>query len=71
MLGAIVLIDECDALLGKGDRRRAAVFDAMAEFEGILILVTNRPETLDEALERRIVLRLPFEVPDSSLRRQI
>jgi SpoVK/Ycf46/Vps4 family AAA+-type ATPase len=68
---AIVLIDECDALLGKGDRRRAAVYQAMADFDGVLLFVTNHPEALDESLERRIVLRLPFDVPDMALREQI
>lgn len=71
MRDAIVLIDECEALLGKADKRKATAFKAVEEFEGIMVLVTNHPEALDEGVERRIMYHLPFEVPDNELRRQI
>jgi SpoVK/Ycf46/Vps4 family AAA+-type ATPase len=68
---AIVLVDECEALLGRGDPRRAAAFRALDEFEGIVVLTTNHPEQLDEGVERRILYHVPFEVPGPELRRQI
>lgn len=71
MRDALVLIDECEALLGKGDKRKATAFKAVEEFEGILVLITNHPHSLDEGLERRIMYNLPFEVPDADIRRQI
>lgn len=71
MRDAIVLIDECEALLGKGDKRKATAFKAIEDFEGILILITNHPHQLDEGLERRVMYNLPFEVPDAEVRRQI
>ncbi|MCC6624274.1 MAG: AAA family ATPase [Deltaproteobacteria bacterium] len=71
MRDAIVLIDECEALLGKGDKRKATAFKAIEDFEGILVLITNHPHQLDEGLERRIMYHLPFEVPDNDIRRQI
>ncbi len=71
MRDAIVLIDECEALLGKGDKRKATAFKAVEDFEGILILITNHPHQLDDGLERRVMYNLPFEVPDSEVRRQI
>ncbi|MDP6946293.1 MAG: ATP-binding protein, partial [Myxococcota bacterium] len=71
MRDAFVLIDECEALLGKSDKRKATAFKALEEFEGILVLTTNHPERLDDALERRIIYTLAFEVPDAPLRRQI
>ena len=71
MRDSIVLIDECEALLGKTDKRKATAFKAIEGFEGILVLTTNHPEQLDDALERRIIQTLHFEVPDSELRRQI
>lgn len=71
MRDAIVLIDECEALLGKADKRKATAFKAVEEFEGIMVLVTNHPDALDEGVERRIMYHLPFEVPDNELRRQI
>ncbi len=71
MRDAILLIDECEALLGRADKRKATAFKAVEEFEGIMVLVTNHPEVLDEGVERRIMYHLPFEVPDNELRRQI
>jgi SpoVK/Ycf46/Vps4 family AAA+-type ATPase len=71
MRGAIVLIDECEALLGKDDKRKATAFQAIEEYEGILVCVTNHPEALDDAFERRIIYHLPFELPGPELRRQI
>ena len=71
MRDAIVLIDECEALVGKADKRKATAFKAIEEFEGIMVLVTNHPDSLDEGVERRIMYHLPFEVPDNELRRQI
>ena len=71
MRDAFVLIDECEALLGKSDKRKATAFKALEAFEGILVLTTNHPERLDDALERRIIYTLAFEVPDAALRRQI
>jgi SpoVK/Ycf46/Vps4 family AAA+-type ATPase len=71
MRDALVLIDECEALLGKGDKRKATAFKAVEDFEGILVLITNHPHSLDEGLERRIMYHLPFEVPDAEIRRQI
>ncbi len=69
--GAVVLIDECQALFGKGDPRRATAFQAIEAFEGILLLTTSAPDALDEALERRIVFHLPMEAPGPEARRQI
>ena len=71
MRSAILLIDECEALLGKGDKRKATTFAAVDAFQGILILTTNHPELLDDALERRIIYHLPFEVPNADMRTQI
>ncbi len=68
---AVVLLDECESLLGKADRRKGIAFRAVEDFEGILVLTTNRPEALDDGLERRIMVHVPFELPDPTLRRQI
>jgi len=63
-----VLIDECEALLGKGDKRKATAFKAVEDFEGILILITNHPHLLDEGLERRIESSLRVRVePDGAV----
>lgn len=70
--GAIVFIDECDELFESRDRGgKGAVTVALREmetFDGIMILATNRPQMLDEAMHRRIALSLMFEPPDARLR---
>jgi SpoVK/Ycf46/Vps4 family AAA+-type ATPase len=71
MREAVVLIDECETLFSKGDKRKATAFGALEKFEGITILTTNHPEQLDDALERRIIYHFPFEEPDPAHRRQI
>ena len=71
MHDAVVLIDECEALFGKGDKRRASAFRGVEDFNGVLILTTNYPERLDDGLERRLIYHLPFETPDPEERRQI
>lgn len=71
MRDAIVLIDECEVLFAREDKRKASAYKAIEDYDGILILITSHPELLDEGLERRIVYHIPFEVPDPSLRQQI
>ncbi len=71
MRNALVLVDECESLLGKQDKRKASAFKAIEDFHGVLVLTTNHPERLDEALDRRIIYSLPFELPEPDLRRQI
>lgn len=70
--GAIVFMDECDELFESRDRGgKGAVTLALREmetFDGIMILATNRPQMLDEAMHRRIALSLEFEAPDAKLR---
>lgn len=70
--GAIVFMDECDELFESRDRGgKGAVTLALREmetFDGIMVLATNRPQMLDEAMHRRIALSLEFEAPDANLR---
>lgn len=70
--GAIVFIDECDELFESRDRGgKGSVTVALREmetFDGIMILATNRPQLLDEAMHRRIALSLMFEPPDAKHR---
>jgi SpoVK/Ycf46/Vps4 family AAA+-type ATPase len=39
--------------------------------DGLTILATNRPYDLDEAMQRRITLSIPFRPPDHLLRYKI
>lgn len=70
--GAIVFMDECDELFESRDRGGkgtvAIALREMETFDGIMILATNRPHMLDEAMHRRIALSLMFEPPDAKHR---
>ncbi len=79
-LGAVLLLDEADALLtarGAGHASRhddSAVDVLLVEIEkhdGVVLLATNLPERLDPALDRRIGWKLMFALPTAELRAQI
>lgn len=72
---AVVFFDECDEILESRDRGGkgivALALREMESFDGILILASNRPNMLDEAVHRRISLSLEFTAPDVELRLDI
>ncbi len=70
--GAAVLFDECEALFGAASPRRAAGLAALDYFFRVpCLLVTNYPDRLDPAVDRRVLLHIPFERPDAEARRQL
>jgi SpoVK/Ycf46/Vps4 family AAA+-type ATPase len=71
---AVVLFDSCEVLFGgrgAGNPRAAALMRALDRFDGLVILATSAPERLDPTLDRRVMLRLPLEVPTGAMREQI
>jgi len=77
---AVLFIDEADALLmergeGRASRHDDSVVNALLTLierhQNVVILATNRPETLDEALERRLTYAVEFPFPDAVLRSRI
>lgn len=74
----VLLIDEADSLIGSRDNLGMilggevnTLLQEIEQFEGILILTTNRIGDLDEALERRISLIVEYKNPDEEARREI
>jgi len=72
---AVLLLDEIDGLLMQRGQARASrhddslvntLLDLLDRHEGVVILCTNRPEVLDQALGRRIGWKVEFPVPDSA-----
>lgn len=73
---AIMLLNEADALISKRTEQSSKSTDRYANMEinillqeierydGISILTTNLPKSLDPALERRIQFRITFEIPN-------
>lgn len=75
----VLVMDEADSLLY--NRSYAAqehdirfVNDMLQElerYEGIVILTTNMDALLDQALERRVSLKVKFDLPDEAIRAEI
>ncbi len=74
MQNAILFFDECEALFASrmsGNPLMSLLLTEIERFEGVAILATNLPQQLDEALERRILVRVNFPEPDTEARRAI
>lgn len=76
--GNILLFDECDSLIysraGTGPIMSAQVNELLSQierFDGITLFTTNRLGTLDEAVNRRLALKLEFSMPSPEERAEI
>ena len=75
---AVLFWDEADAMFYDRDlaartwevRDVNVLLQQLERFEGTCILATNRKVSLDKALERRIALKVDFELPDRAQRRR-
>ncbi|MBL8785972.1 MAG: ATP-binding protein [Deltaproteobacteria bacterium] len=79
---ALILFDEADSLFAKrtevkDSHDRSAnlkvnyLLQRIEHFSGIAVLTTNLPENFDEALARRVSVRVHFPKPDEALRRTL
>jgi SpoVK/Ycf46/Vps4 family AAA+-type ATPase len=71
---AIIVIEEAEALFASrrlGNELLPILLTELERFEGIAILTTNLPHLLDDALDRRILLRVNFGTPDREAREKI
>merc|ERR1719230_2309285 len=72
---AVLFFDECESVFESRERsQRRDVNMLLTELErhdGLIILATNRPFDLDEAMHRRITLAIEFNKPDHLLRKDI
>ena len=71
MRNGIVFLDECEQLCSKNNNRLYAVLREIEHAECIVIMATNVPNKLGEALDRRITLKVQFQVPGAPLRQSI
>jgi SpoVK/Ycf46/Vps4 family AAA+-type ATPase len=76
----VLLLDEVDALVSRrGDNRSAHHDDVLTStlltlldtHDGVVVMTTNRPATLDPALARRIGWHLDVPLPDARARLKI
>lgn len=74
----VLLFDECDSLVF--DRSTLGpilgaqvneLLSSLEKYDGVTIFTTNRIETLDEAVNRRLALKLEFEMPNEEQRQEI
>jgi len=76
---ALLFFDEADALFVKRldesshhacyiNQQVDVLLTEMEKFDGVVILATNRPESFDQAFERRIRYRVHFPKPDAATR---
>jgi SpoVK/Ycf46/Vps4 family AAA+-type ATPase len=76
---AVLFWDEADAMFLDRDsmtyswevREVNLLLQELEKFEGVCILATNRKRSLDEALQRRIALKIDFEKPEPPMRKKI
>jgi len=71
---ALLFFDECEAIFGSrafGNDVMTVLLTELERFDGVAILATNLPAMLDEALERRILVRVAFPRPDIAAREAI
>ncbi|TNF32985.1 MAG: ATP-binding protein [Deltaproteobacteria bacterium] len=68
---AVLFFDECEAIFASrrfGNDIMTVLLAELERFDGLAILATNMPEALDEALARRILVRVHFPRPDIEAR---
>lgn len=71
---AVIFFDECEGIFESRDASNPGLHPLLTEFErydGLIIMATNRPQVLDEAMYRRITLAVPFPKPDHKMRCEI
>ena len=71
---ALLFFDECETLFASrrgGNALMTLLLTELERFEGVAILATNLPEALDEAFDRRILVKVHFAEPDRAARAEI
>ncbi|ETO23624.1 hypothetical protein RFI_13555, partial [Reticulomyxa filosa] len=73
---AIVFFDECESLFESRDYKSLSsevntALSCIEQYDDIIVMATNRPYDLDEAMYRRIHMVVEFPPPDMHLRQKI
>jgi hypothetical protein len=71
--GAVLLVDECDRFLVEQEDEWTApsLLPILEAARGVVILATNRPVSVCEALRRRLATEVAFPPPDAAARTRI
>ena len=71
---ALLFFDECEVIFSsrsQGNTLMTRLLTEIERFDGVAILATNLPQVLDEALDRRILVKVRFPEPDRQSRLEI
>ncbi len=71
---AVLFFDECEAIFAGrqyGNDVMTLLLTELERFDGVAILATNLPQVLDEALDRRLLVKVRFPDPDRQARLEI
>lgn len=75
LLDAIVVLDEAEGLLRSrrhyGNPLLAVLLPELERFDGVIVLCTNIVEMIDEAVDRRVLVKVRFAKPDAAAREAI
>jgi SpoVK/Ycf46/Vps4 family AAA+-type ATPase len=64
IVGAIVVFDQADAILGERNARLSTFFSEMDRWDGLAFLCTNDARKLDASVARAVVYQFDFEAPE-------
>ena len=68
LLDGIVFLDECDDILVEGTLESRDFLIEVEKAKCVIILASNKIKKLDPAIDRRISLKVRFEIPDVTKR---
>jgi len=71
LLDGIVFIDECEDILKENTFENREFLIAIEKAQCVVILATNSTEEMDPALDRRISLKISFNIPNENERLEI
>ncbi|CAD2220445.1 ATPase family associated with various cellular activities (AAA), putative [Angomonas deanei] len=70
---AIIFFDECESLFETRENNPTvtSLLNAFEKYDGVIVMATNQAQHMDEAMNRRISLMIPFKLPDRKMREVI
>ena len=70
---AILFFDECESIFQRREQNKeiTELLSEIERYDGLIIMATNRPFDLDDAMHRRITLSVEFMQPDALQREEI
>eukprot|EP01065_Artemidia_motanka_P032128 TRINITY_DN39178_c0_g1_i1.p1 TRINITY_DN39178_c0_g1~~TRINITY_DN39178_c0_g1_i1.p1 ORF type:complete len:1090 (+),score=351.82 TRINITY_DN39178_c0_g1_i1:50-3319(+) len=70
---AVIFFDECDAIFESRERNEVitSLLQELEKYSGLMLMATNKAQTLDQAMNRRITMAIEFQLPDHHMRCEI